>query len=168
MNMTGRKQFFILLALVQAMLVACGGQTPPPPPKPTNVILEIEASPDVNPNPGGRPSPLALRIYELKSLSGFNSADFVSLYRKDEGVLGAELVRKHELIVQPNERKTLRIEVSSDTRAIGAFAVFRNYEQAQWRGTAGIRPHETTVVQVKAGANNLTLEHSLQKPLDAK
>ncbi len=165
--MTGRKQFFIFLALVLAILVSCGGQTPPPP-KPAIVIMDIEASAEVNPNPEGRPSPLALRVYELKSLSGFNSADFISLYRKDEGVLGAELVRKHEFTLQPNERKTLRIEASNDTRAIGVFAVFRNYEKAQWRGTAGVQPHETTVVQVKAGGDSLTLDSSLQKPLEAE
>ena len=134
------------------------GKNPPPPPKPTHIIFEIEASGDLNPNPEGRPSPLALRIYELKSLSKFTKADFLALYEKDQSVLGGDLVRKEELILQPNEKKTLHIEPSDDTRVIGAFAAFRKYEQARWKASTNVRPHETTVVHISARGTSLEMQ----------
>lgn len=165
--MAGKKRLFILFALAPAIFLSCGGLTPPPP-KPTSIILKIEASRGLNPGPAGHPSPLALRIYELKSVSAFNDADFMSLYRKDRAVLGADLARKFDLIVKPGEKKTVRIEASKDTRAVAAFALFRNYEHAQWKATAGIRPHETTVVRVKVADDGLTLDYPARRPLQKK
>ncbi len=130
------------------LLAACGGKAPKivEPPRPNHVVLEIEASGNINPNPEGRPSPLTLRIYELKSLANFHNADFISLYRADESVLGATLVRKQEVVVQPNEKKTIEMDVSDDTQAIGVFAAFRSYEQARWKTSAAVLSHGATVV----------------------
>jgi len=153
--MLAKKLCFVLIV---ALLAACGGKTPPPPPKPTHVILEIEASGELNPNPEGRASPLALRFYELKSLSDFNRADFIALYEKDKSVLGGDLVKKYEVIIQPNEKKTLHLETADDTKAIGAFAVFRKYEQARWKASVDVQPHETTVVHVSAGGTSLDMQ----------
>ncbi len=129
------------------LLAACGGKAPKiEAPGPPRVVLEIEASGNINPDPAGRPSPLTLRIYQLKSLSNFHNADFISLYRADQNVLGATLVRKQEVVVQPNEKKTIEMDVSDDTRAIGVFAAFRNYEQARWKASATVLSQGTTVV----------------------
>ena len=153
----------IFLALAQAMLLSCAAKTPPPP-KPTSVILEIAASPDINPDPSGHPSPVALRVYELESPSSLNEADFMSLYRNDTAVLGQDLTGKLDFILQPGEKKTVRIdEAPQDTQTVGAFAVFRDYEHARWKSTADIRPHETTVVRVKVGGDVLTLGASPAK-----
>ena len=59
-------------------------------------MVQFEASGDLNPNAEGRASPLVVRIYELKSFSIFKNADFMSLYEKDDQVLGRELVNKEE------------------------------------------------------------------------
>jgi type VI secretion system protein VasD len=147
----------LCLIMIVVLLTACGGKNPPPP-KPTHIILEIEAAGDLNPNLEGRPSPLAIRFYELKSLSGFKKADFMALYEKDQGVLGGDLVQKQEVILQPNEKKTLHFEPSDDTRVIGAFAVFRKYEQARWKASVNVRPHETTVVHVSVGNTSLDMQ----------
>ncbi len=155
-----------LILMLTVLVFSCASQ--PPPPKPTHLILEFETGKGINPDPDGRPSPLAFRIYELKSLSHFNGADFISLYGKDTNQLGTDLVRKHELILQPNDKKTLNIEASSETKALGVFAVFRNYEQAQWKASAGIRPHETTEIQIKANGNRVTIDYWLPKPTDKK
>jgi type VI secretion system protein VasD len=144
------------LVLIVVLLTACGGKTPPPP-RPTHIILEIEASGDINPNSEGRACPVSLRFYELRSISDFKSADFMALYEKDKSVLGGDLVRKQEIILQPNERKTLHLEVSDDTRAIGGFAAFRKYERGGWKGFAGVLAHETTVVHVRVGGTNLQM-----------
>jgi type VI secretion system protein VasD len=152
--MFDRKLCFLLIV---ALVVSCGGKAPPPP-KPTHIIVEMEASGDLNPNAEGRASPLTMRIYELKSISSFKRADFISLYEKDQGVLGGDLVQKHEVILQPGEKKTLHFEPSDDTKVIGAFAAFRKYEQARWKAMVNVRPHETTVVRVSAGGTSLDMQ----------
>ena len=144
--------------LIVVLLAACGKKAPPPPPKPTHIIMEIEASGDLNPNADGRPSPLAVRFYELKSFSNFKKADFMALYEKDQSVLGGDLVQKHEVVLQPNEKKTLHFEPSDVTRVIGAFAAFRKYEQARWKAWTSVRPHETTVVHLSVGSSSLDMQ----------
>lgn len=87
------------------LLASCGlfSGGPDPKPEPTHAILEIQASDGINPDIAGRASPVALRIYELKSLSGFNEADFLSIYDEDKTVLGGDLISKKEVVVKPNE-----------------------------------------------------------------
>jgi len=149
----------LCLILIVVLVAACA--SPPPPPKPTNIILELDASGDMNPNSEGRSSPLAVRIYELKTLSDFNKADFVSLYGKDKGVLGENLLQKHEVVLQPGEKKTMRFVASDETRAIAAFAVFRDYEKAQWRASAPVQAHQTNQVLVTTGAAKVDMQSSV-------
>lgn len=145
-----------LLCMV-VLLAACGGKSrkAEPPPKPTRVVLEIEAFKDINPDFQGHFAPLVLRIYELKAAGDFNGADFISLYEKDKSVLGGDLVRKQEMVLQPNDKKSLTITASADTTAIGVFAVFRNYEKGRWRLTLPVRPQQTVVVPIAIRGNNL-------------
>src|SRR5262245_62038716 len=41
------------------------------PPKPSNVKLTLRAAADVNPDGNGRPSPVVVRIYQLKTDTAF-------------------------------------------------------------------------------------------------
>jgi len=50
---------------------------------PTLVQGSIKAAPTTNTDPRGRPSPIVVRVYELKSISAFNNADFFSRFDKD-------------------------------------------------------------------------------------
>ena len=145
------------LVVIAVLLAGCGAKVPPPLP-PTQVVLDIQTFGDINPNSEGRPSPLVLRFYELKSLSSFKSADFISLYEKDKGLLGGDLIQKHEFVMQPNDKKTVRLVLQDDTVAIGGFAVFRNYQQARWRTSANVRPHQSSVLEVTAKGNVLEMK----------
>jgi len=73
-----------------AALMACS--TPPPKPQPVNLKLNITASADVNPDAQNRPSPVVIRIYQLKDDAAFKGADFFALYDKEEATLAAALV----------------------------------------------------------------------------
>jgi type VI secretion system protein VasD len=133
------------------MVNACGlfsKDKPPPPPEPTRVVLEFEAAGKINPNIAGRSSPVVVRIYQLKSYSVFHGTDFIPLFEKDEEVLGRELLHKQELILRPNEKRTVFFETSDKIRTIGIMAAFRNYEQGRWKAAAGIQKNKTNVFNV--------------------
>src|SRR6516225_1133771 len=83
--------------LVLGALVA--GCAAPPPPKPvvTQVSLTLTAAADANPDARGRASPLAVRVYVLKTPGAFQSTDFFTLYDKDVATLGADLIQREEV-----------------------------------------------------------------------
>ncbi|MDR1969588.1 MAG: type VI secretion system lipoprotein TssJ [Burkholderiaceae bacterium] len=99
----------------------------------TPVSLNLIASADANPDARGRASPLAVRLYVLKSSSAFSSADFFSLYDKDSATLGADLLQREEALLRPGETKVFDFSLKPDARAIGVIAAYRDLEHARWR-----------------------------------
>jgi type VI secretion system protein VasD len=118
-----------------AALMACS--TPPPKPQPVNLKLNITASADVNPDAQNRPSPVVIRIYQLKDDAAFKGADFFALYDKEEATLAAALVSRVEFELAPGEKKTVDYSVSPDTRFVGVAAAYRDIRNAQWRAESG-------------------------------
>ena len=151
----------LLLLCVMMLLTGCGmfkkKKKPPPPPEPTRVVLEFEASGDINPNGEGRPSPLGIRIYQLKFYSAFGKADFFSLYDNDEQVLGRELLKKQEILLKPNEKRTVFFEAEDDTQTVGLMGTFMDYENVQWKAAAGIQANKTTVINVTINSAGITV-----------
>ena len=151
MKNSAMKKSLILLCVI-LMLSGCGlfkkKKPPPPPPEPTRVVLEFEAAGDINPNLEGRASPLGVRIYQLKSYSVFGKADFFSLYDNDEHVLGGELLKKQEILLKPDEKRTVFFETEADTRTIGLLGVFMAHEGIQWKDATGVKENKTAVIYV--------------------
>lgn len=115
---------------VLAILGACASGGPPSPPM---LAGTISATSGLNPDVNGRPSPVSLRIYQLRAAGGFGGADFFSLYRDASSVLAADLVSSEERLVKPGETTTYTLELDPDTRHIGVVAGFRDVGNAQWR-----------------------------------
>ena len=129
-----------------ASLMASGCSSAP---KPTAVSGNIEASAGLNPSVTQRPSPLLLRIYELKSAAAFNQADFMSLYQADQATLGAELITREEVMLQPGETRPFEKKLSVDTRFVGVVAAYRNLEQATWRSIAAVQPGRSQKITIR-------------------
>lgn len=117
-------------------LVGCSSP-PPKPPQPVNVKLTLAASPDVNPDGQNRPSPIVVRIYQLKDDTAFKDADYFALYDKEAATLAAALVSRVEFELAPGEKRTVDYAVSPDTRYIGVAAAYRDIRNAQWRAQNG-------------------------------
>lgn len=98
----------------------------------------IKAAASTNPDARGRPSPIVLRVYELRALGAFNNADFFSLFDKETETLGAELVGREEYTVEPSETKPYQRQLQPDTKFIGVAAAFRDLENSRWRQTAAV------------------------------
>ena len=102
-------------------------------PKPQPVALTIVVSADVNPDSQSRPSPIVVRLYQLKDDAAFKAADFYALYDKDQATLGAALVSREDFQFAPGERHSADIPVSTEAQFIGAIAAYRDIRNAQWR-----------------------------------
>ena len=134
----------------------CGGAPKPPPP--TTVNGAIQASPQLNPSVNQRPSPLLLRVYELKSPAAFSSADFMALYERDQATLAADLVARDEFTLQPGENRPYKKTLGPDTKFIGVVGAYRNLEKATWRAVVAVQPNKTQTLTISAGALAVSAE----------
>lgn len=131
---------------------------PPPPPKPipTSVEASIVAAAALNPSVSNRPSPLVLRIYELRSDSAFQQAEFMALYQSDRSVLAADLVNRDELTLKPGDILPYARLLGPDTRFIGVLAVYRDLERARWRVVVPVQANRANQITVHADSLALT------------
>ena len=140
-----------------ALLGACASKPPPP----ASVAGTIEASAQVNPSASRRPSPILVRIYELKSVASFNAADFMSLYQRDQASLAADMLAKEEFTLAPGETKSFAKTLAPDTRFLGVVGAYRDLEHARWRTVVPITPNQPQKVTVTAG--ELAIEATVSK-----
>ncbi len=142
-------------AMVAAALAGCA--SPPKPPPPTVVQATIEVAPNVNPDSRGRASPVVVKVFELKTLATFNSADFFSLFEKDKETLAAELMGRDELQLKPKETRKFERTLQPDTRYIGVVAGFRDLERANWRASVAVPLQQTTPVTIRLDARSISV-----------
>ncbi len=130
---------------------------PPAPPKPSVAELSFVIDPNVNPDASGRPSPVIVRIYELRSVTAFNKADFFSLYERDKEQLGPELIARDELPLRPGGSPQAITTLRTDTRYLGVIAAFRDIERARWRASTPILVNQTTRMEIKLDRNEIAI-----------
>jgi type VI secretion system protein VasD len=132
-----RLRLFVILAGITAM-VACSSTTPSRLMR-GSITVDQRANPDAN----GRPSPVVIRVYELKSLTVFSTADFFALFEKEGETLGGDLLGREEFQLDPGEKRPYQRQLQPDTKFIGVVAAFRDLEHARWRQAAPIPPKRT-------------------------
>ena len=152
---------------VVALLAAACGKAPPAPPVPpaltiaaapeakTSAPLTITASADANPDRSGRPSPVVVRVYQLKTDAAFTAASFADLYENEEKALGAELISRDEFVMEPKQSRTINVAIAGDTRFVGAIAAFRDILNAEWRVLVPA-PRQGLTVAVERGRLRLS------------
>ncbi len=104
-----------------------------PAPLPRTLEITIQADSLLNQDARNRNAPLMVRIYTLKAPLGFQSADFFSLFERDQTLLAADLLSRDELQLQPGETRRLVIEVRPEARVVGVMGAFRDLDRANWR-----------------------------------
>lgn len=143
-----------LLACIWMLAIAGCASTP----KPVDVKLTITAAEDTNPDGRKRPSPVVIRLFELKALAAFNAADFFSLWERDKETLGNELVAREEYTLRPGETLNLDRKVQAETLYLGAVAAFRDLEHALWRAVSDTPPRKAKTITMRASGKTLTVE----------
>lgn len=126
--------------------------------KTTPLQFTVQADQGVNPDASGQPSPVVVRIYELKSTTQFNQAQFFDLFDNDSKVLGADLIAKREFELKPGDNIEFKRDTPIDTRYIGVIAGFRLGDDAQWRATVEIKPDDNNRIVVKVTAQAISVQ----------
>lgn len=148
----GLFRFCVILALAAA-LAGCGSA----PAKPVEAKARISASAEVNPNSAGRPSPIHVRIFQLKEDGAFLDADFWALVDKEQETLAASLVQRLEFDLTPGESKDFPLKISPDARVLGVMAEFADYRNAQWRVVAQA-PNKSLMDMIKKDRVTISID----------
>jgi type VI secretion system protein VasD len=153
----------LLIALFTLLLGGCGSDpekpessAPPEPPK-TLIEAQITVSCQVNPDIDGRPSPIVMRIYELKTLGKFEDADFYKLFNDYASVLGEDLIASEKFHLRPGDAKTIKNSVSPETKFIAITAAYRDLNQSVWRGSIPIEAAKNNEFMVRLDQLNVNI-----------
>jgi type VI secretion system protein VasD len=119
---------------------------------------ELVGAADLNPSASNRPSPLPLRIFELRAATAFNKADFLPLYQTELQALGDELIAREELVLAPGETRTIQKVLDPATRFIGVFGAYRSFERAVWRAVAPVQVGKRHQLQIRAASLAVSIQ----------
>ena len=117
----------------------------------TKISAKILASFDINPDVNGRPSPMVIRIYELKTNNTFDSVDFFKFYDDEEATLGEDLLSRQEFELSPGVGREIIFNPHSQTRYFGVIAAYRNIDQARWRASKVLELNKNNSFIVRVG-----------------
>jgi len=104
--------------------------------KPTEIDGSISMAYDTNPDHTGRPSPVIVRIFQLRNFGVFTSADFFKLYENESSILSGDLISREEYNLIPGEEKSITLLLDPQTQYVGVIAAFRDIEHSTWRAVS--------------------------------
>lgn len=124
----------------------------------TSIEATIEASQDINPDYEGNPSPLVVRLYELKSPTAFNNAGFFALYDSDAAELGDDMQGREEWDFAPGDKVTIERDLQPETRWVGVMGAYRDIENTAWRAVAEMDEGSSNDVIIALGRTGISIE----------
>lgn len=116
--------------------------------KPT-IGLIVASQPNVNPDHSSRPSPVIVKMFELRNDLAFKQADFHTLFNTPLQVLGADLVAADEIVFIPGEARRILYRPNPNTQFVGVVAGFRQLDRALWRVIKPVDPEEETWLAIE-------------------
>jgi type VI secretion system protein VasD len=141
-----RSIILTIALLITVVISGCFGKDPPVVPATLATIInaEVLASNAINPDGEGRPSPIVVRIYELKNLGTFNNIEFFPLFNEEAATLGDDLVYREEFSLIPGGKKLYTRTPAAGTQYLAVIAAFRNIDQATWKAAVPIPAERIT------------------------
>jgi type VI secretion system protein VasD len=128
-----RRLFTLICVCATAIVLASCKTVPIKPSSEAKAKVALSATADVNPDASGKPSPVVVRVYQLKGDVAFSGADFFALFDDEMKVLGPELIAREEYVLTPAEKRTVELTVPKTAKFVGVIAAFRDIRNAQWR-----------------------------------
>jgi type VI secretion system protein VasD len=149
---TVRRKSGALLFAACALLAAC--HSAPPKLLPPVTKMRITVSADVNPDAQNRPSPIVVRIYQLKDDAAFKDSEFFPLFDKEQATLSASLVSRAEFELATGEQRMFDYQLTPDTAFVAVAAAYRDIRNAQWRAVSAAPDNKPAKV---AKTNKITV-----------
>lgn len=146
---------FLPLALLAALLALAGCSALSPYSQMTKLDLSLSGSEQLNPDLNGRPSPIVLRLIELRHPVAFQSADFFSLYQRPKEALAPDLVTLEELELRPGEQRELKLSVQDGSRYVGVLAAYRDLPETSWRYVIPLQAQARNEVALQLDAEGI-------------
>ncbi|MDR2443004.1 MAG: type VI secretion system lipoprotein TssJ [Deltaproteobacteria bacterium] len=138
-----------LNAFLALFLSGCGGPS---------FILAMAGLPNTNPDATGRPSPVMLQMYELRSDLMFKQAEMIPLFRDPSVTLGSDLIAYDEMTILPGKAYTVVYEPTPETKFVGVMASFRQTAgKGPWKVIVPIDPEEATTIGIELNSSSLIL-----------
>ncbi len=122
-----------------ALVLLCGGGCSAFPffsgdDAPPTLRVTLTGQPDMN--SGGNAA--VVRIYQLSGASNFTRSPLEAFWRDDEAALGDELVQKREVLLYPEQERSVVLEISEAAQFVGVAANLRNPNREAWRAIYSI------------------------------
>lgn len=143
------------VALLALMLLTSACSALSPYSKMTKLDLSLSASDQLNPDLDGRPSPIVVRLIELKNPVAFENADFFSLYERPKESLSPDLVASEEIELRPGETLELKLSVNDGSRYVGVLAAYRDLPETRWRYVVTLTPVQLTRSELRLDQNGI-------------
>ena len=132
----------------------------------TDLTISFKVESDINPDENKIPSPLFVRMYELKSPKLFKKANFIDIYENDKDTLGADFVVVQKLKrLKPGENRENSFVLDKKTRFVGLYAEFLNYKNAKYKMIVPVVQHDVigTTINVHVSGNRILNEDEAEK-----
>ncbi len=151
---------FVILFLSSFFLVGCGflsGTVQ------QHLVLNIQASSNINTNSEGIPSPLELRVYQLTDSKAFTDADFIQIYSDGQGQLKEELIFIREIrSIFPGEQRIEEIPVAAGMKFVGFIAGFSDYAESKNKVIFEPEVGKSSIVNIEIDGINMSVSVSSQ------
>lgn len=141
-----------------ALLVLGAGCAPPEKPMPVSKTVGISASREINPY-NEASNPVVLRLYQLSNRTAFEEAGFWELFDgSGENLAGVLLSVQSIGPIYPAESRVVPFDLVPETRYLGVFAEFADYESQRYSALEEINDtvlEKGVVVSISASGINI-------------
>lgn len=153
----------LLLMAAAPALASCAALSPYS--AQTRLELTLTGNELLNPDINGRPSPVVIRLLELKNPVGFETHDFFSLYGRGSESLGQDLVAAEELELRPGQSQRLKLHTTPGGRYVGVLAAYRDLPETRWRYVIELRARNLTRADLTFSDDGIhRLNHHVGEP----
>jgi type VI secretion system protein VasD len=144
----------ILLGVVAVLSTRCSS-----PPPPAVLTLNVIGGADQNPDPSGKPAPVAVRLFQLNNPAKFERSDVFALTEREQQTLGSDDQGSEEFVLRPGETRVVTRELKKEVQYLGAVAMFRNIDdpKTRWRAVAPVAASGPTKLTLKISGLTATL-----------
>ncbi|MBL4647450.1 MAG: type VI secretion system lipoprotein TssJ [Gammaproteobacteria bacterium] len=119
-----------LLILAALLLAACSSNNSG---KVHQASITVQTGAKLNPNSRGRPSPVAITLYQLKDKTKFSNATYRGLIFSTKKTLASDLVKEQKFVIAPSRKVMKQWSLAKDVRYIGVVVSYHHLSRHEWR-----------------------------------